>query len=507
MAERRKIKIIQWIIIIVLAVSVAVTLLFHEQQLCMGVKLISESKLEKYSSGLEIDLNEIVFQGESVAADVEERVIYISQSADSLWHSFALKGKLESRNPRHKLYFIKNEAMEELSDTVKKGVPLSLVILSGNTKEVIDVVISTLPILKLDGNIVGEDEEERDILKGKVSLWAGCDPGTGNYSVKTSELTWRKRGNITAREPKNSWKLKLWEKEEKRNLEFLGMGSDDDWILNSMVKDDTKIKEKLFMEMWNELSETTEYNLKMSTGEYVEAVINGDYMGLYLLQRRLDAKYLDLDEDKILLKATQNWATTTEEAYEIVQGAEKSEEIYAFMQRIFELSDCSSINVDNLIDVNIILLLMNAVDNGGYKNMYFLLEESAEGYDITLIPWDTDVALGIVWIVEADDFAYDYQRALIDYAQRRETKSVKETEPKYDEKIYLRWEELKKTNFSLENIYQKVDSIEETITFSSSMDRETERWEYKYAGEDNIDNLKNFIKERQEQMDIIYALE
>ena len=74
------------------------------------------------------------------------------------------------------------------------------------------------------------------------------------------------------------------------------MGADDDWILNSLTMDDTRIREKLFMDLWNLNVEKTDYNFKMSTGEFVEVVMNGKYYGLCLLQRRLDAKYLELEK-------------------------------------------------------------------------------------------------------------------------------------------------------------------------------------------------------------------
>ena len=70
------------------------------------------------------------------------------------------------------------------------------------------------------------------------------------------------------------------------------MGSDDDWILNPMSLDDFKVKENLLMTLWNELAQENDWDVRMSTGNYCEIVMNGRYRGLYLLQRRIDRKYL-----------------------------------------------------------------------------------------------------------------------------------------------------------------------------------------------------------------------
>lgn len=507
MVDTKKIKILQWFLILFMFIGVSCIMLFQEKQSCMGVTLIDKSKLENYTNTLNVDFKDILFNGENVAVDVEKGIIYISQSGNQLSHNSVLQGVLETKIPEYRLYFLDNEEMKDIENTVRKGIPLSLAILNESEMQIVDVIISTLPILKISGEYMETDEEDRDIFNGSMSLFAGYDPTVQGYSVKTSELRWRKRGNITAREAKNSWKLTLTKNDENRNVELLGMGADDDWILNSMIKDDTKIKEKLFMELWNELADKEEYNYKMSTGEYVEVVINDKYMGIYLLQRRVDAKYLELENKDILLKATQNWAKTTEEAYEIINEVDDFEKVYGYMRNIFELTDCSDINVDNLIDVNIIILLMNGIDNARYKNMFFLLKEDADGYEVFLIPWDTDIALGLVWVNELDDYVYNYQVAMADYAQRRETESVKISEPDYDKKRYYRWEELKQNIFSSEYIVSKVETLEEVLNLSGSMQREIECWGYKYGGEDNIENLLSFIEERRKQMDVYYSLE
>lgn len=56
------------------------------------------------------------------------------------------------------------------------------------------------------------------------------------------------------------------------------------------------------MKLWNRLAEQSPWDYPMSSGAYCEVVLNGHYQGLYLLQRRVDRKYLGLSDGQILLK-------------------------------------------------------------------------------------------------------------------------------------------------------------------------------------------------------------
>lgn len=76
----------------------------------------------------------------------------------------------------------------------------------------------------------------------------------------------------------------------------MGIRNDDDWILNSLYADNTRLRDKLCMDLWQE---TGAYdnpygkNFGMQ-GEYVEVLINDSYTGLYLLTHPIDRKQLGL---------------------------------------------------------------------------------------------------------------------------------------------------------------------------------------------------------------------
>ena len=275
------------------------------------------------------------------------------------------------------------------------------------------------------------------------------------------------------------------------------------WILNSMVLDDTRMKEKLFMDLWNQIANGSKHNYKASNGNYVEVVVNGDYRGVYMLQRRLDDKYLALGEEDVLLKAGGYDKETVEEAYELVSNLSETSQIYSFMQQILTGSDCSDINIENLIDINIMLQLVSARDNYDMLNMYYVLKEDADDYEIFLVPWDTDQSMGVVY-KGGDGFTYDYQLAMEEMGERCETEAVRRIIYQYDDMAKNRWNYLKKSIISEHNIFPMIESMEEALENSGALYRDRDKWDLLYGGQDNVKNMKKFLIERCDVLDNYY---
>ncbi len=481
------------------------TFLFLERQHCMDVPLILESKVYEYTKVSTLDISQLSFNGEKVAADMANNTIYISQASGKLSHYSSLQGELRSTNPAYTLFFVKNNVLNDIASAVESGTPLSLVIVEGNLCQYVNVVITTLPVLNIDGEVTHKDEEGRDVLSGSATLWSGFDPYTKAYSTISSDLQWHVRGNTTAGQPKNPWKLSFKnENGDNKDLNLLGLGEDDDWILNSLTMDDTRIKEKLFIDLWNTMASETDYNYKMSSGEYVEVVINGKYLGLFLLQRRLDAKYLELSDEDVLLKVTYYQATSAEEAYEFVTPKVNTEEIYAIMQRVLDEKEPSSYNLYNVIDTNLMLQMSNARDNFSLKNMYHVLKKTDYGYEHFLVPWDTDQSFGVVWKPNIE-FCYDGQQSLEEFSNRMETPALQGTYPEYQQKAIERWNYLRQTILTEENIHAHIDELCGKLSTSGAIARDVSLWSNRYGGDDTVSALKEFVRARLAFVDEHYS--
>lgn len=377
---------------------------------------------------------------------------------------------------------------------MRNGKPLTLLIKCGESYQKVNLVITTLPIMYLDYESTAEDDEGREINNGKMSLWE-------DHWTTACSAEWRLRGNSTRTYPKKAWKLNLRkENGENENKDLLGLGSDDDWILNPMSMDDTKIKERLSQELWNQLASESDYNFQMSQGEYVEVFINGAYQGIYMLQRRVDAKYLNLDgKEDILMKGVNTWeAAAISEGYEIVYTPFDNEETYRHLEKALNFQDEYGINIDNFIDVQLLLQFLSGADNYGYKNMFYALLKTDEVYEMYLIPWDTDLSLGVTW-------GYNYEKSLNEIIERQELEKVRKQVADVDVRIASRWKELRKSIYSEENIFGVFENIVLELGASGAIERDQACWGLLHEEEDNMENLQSFIKERLEFLDEYYS--
>lgn len=255
--------------------------------------------------------------------------------------------------------------------------------------------------------------------------------------------------------------------------------------------DDTFVKEKMVQTLWSQLISKTDYNYKMSQGEYVELFINGAYQGIYLLQRRIDAKYLELDKEKdVLLKGINTWeAASIQDAYEIISTPLEYEESYEMLKQTMAFEDGNTTNTSNFIDVSLLLQFISGIDNYGYKNTFYVLKDKKDSYELYFVPWDTDLSLGVTW-------GYDYEESMNEIIERYELPAMKRNVDVLDVKFAQRWKELRQGIYSEENVLRLYKELTEQLSNSGAIERDEEQWGLHHEGEDNWENLECFIKER-----------
>lgn len=386
---------------------------------------------------------------------------------------------------------------QNLKQAVAQGHAFSLVVDEGTRNRVYQVVFTTLPLLRLDGSNTEEDAES---FYGDLCLWNG-----GEELPSVSDVAFHIRGVSSKTQPKKSWKLSLKDGNgKKQNLSLLGMGSDDDWILNAMMFDDAKVKEKFLSELWNKMAENAEWDYPMTTCEYVEVVYNGTYHGLYLLQRRVDKKYLQISGQDALLKGSNVWtAPTIQQAFSIKNTDLPEESVWKLLEGYYSKTDASIVNPDNYADVSILLQFGSLGDNSGYKNMYYLLRKEQEKYCLYLIPWDTDMGLGVTWTTYID---YDYDVSMSKIVKRNEYNAVAAAYPDLDARIAERWKQLRQKELSEENVRNLLETQIDLVTSSGSIDRDHAKWGLKYEGKDDSHAaVLRFVQERLQKLDEYYS--
>ena len=471
---------------------------------CMGVPVVSEQDIQKMMVQ-PVDLDNIVMQGDyQTPYDSAGRKIYLSCSVDEQTKYYELEGQLKSALPAYDLYFLWEEGFENLQESIRYGCKFTLYAIDaqGNYSSYY-VIFTTLPVLEMHGECTGIDERERELYYGEMTFWEPKSEKKNRLPVQKSQIEWHVRGYSSMSFLKKSLRLSLKDENgEGENLSLAGLSVDDDYILNPMWFDDVKVREKLAIDLWNEMAEQKNSSLKMSGGEYCEVIINGKYEGLRLLQNKIEKKYLKLDTEDMLLKGQNvnpSVGRKLQEAYEVIYSADE-QAAYEAMGGLFTEQDFSSLDLENWIDTQLLILFGNMKDNLNYKNIYYVLKE-ADGKDkLSMIPWDTDMSFGVYWI-DGSGFQYVPESVeIIEY--RMEYEALKSQYPDLDERMAKRWRELRQNVFSAENILGKIDAYRYTALMSGAADRDFNMlgW-YSWGGQDTPENLKIYIENRLDILD------
>lgn len=508
--ERRK--RLTWFLILTIAFLVMV-LFFNkrEENYCLGVPTISQEKLNDYSPMNGISLSTLTINDEPVAADLASNTIYLSQYAGNLSRYRDLKGNIESVDRNVQLYFLEDNALKNLETSVSESCPLTLVAVHQGGYQLINVVITTLPLIVIDGFAMEQDEMFGDYL-GHFTIHCGFDPSFGGPSFQSSEVIWHRKGQLSAYDPKGSFKLSLKDEQlQNKDLNLLGLGSDDDWILNGMVFDDTRLKEKFAMDLWNTMAEYLDYEDKMSCGEYVEVIMNGEYRGLYLLQRRVDAKYLELDDRDILLKGySMNYLPLTGVSSfalyetELISSPYSLEESNELLFNIIDRLEGGKVELEHYLNVNLFINYIVGADNSLGKNIYYLLKYTDEGYLLYLIPWDTDMTFGVFWKSPEIPLYYDLDSQLQRTIYRYDSSRIQEYYEDFNTALSERWKRLRETIYTRDNVVSLLQHHMDTLSKSGALERDFQKNEIRFDGKDNWENLFYFITERLNVMDILY---
>lgn len=496
----KKLRIAAFILLVLILCTAYIYVCANELKECMGVPILSDTT--EYTNYQYTDFSgRITHYGKPAAIDTATSTIYISQNFEKNTDYVDFEGALLLDDALHKMYFAPDEKFSDISAAAGEGHPFRLIITDGSSEYMeYSVIFTSLPVVSVSGDFAymreaepGEEEQPVEIFAGNMTVWTPYDPELKGYTAKSSALEWHVRGNSAAEHAKKPWKFALKDSDGgNADLNLFGLGADDDWIFNAIAYDHTRLREKLFIGLWNDMAENTDYNDKMTDGQYVEVVMNGEYHGLYIVQRRIDAKYFGLSEHDILLKGKRSLdVVNVRNAYEIVHTNLEEDYIYLLMENIFNQSDLTSLNLKNYIDTNMFLQLSFARDNNLFNNVYYVLRASITGYKTTLTLWDTDISFG--------KYTYnylDYETCLNHDMERRDTDRMRLLYPDYDLQAYERWCQLRGSVFSEEYILNKIDSLMAEITCTASLERDHEKWGVSPDDPDNVELIRKYISNK-----------
>ncbi len=499
MSKRRPIARILFLVSLVLLLGGISRFTRQERSTCLGLSFLEEAPEEgRYAYRDYSDY--LLFSGEKAPIDVESSTIYISQSLSAATTFADLQGYLTCELPGIRMYFLQDPLFDDLTAAAAESHPFSLIVHAGDSFMRYQVIFTTLPVFSIEDPDHTELQEKGVYAYGTFRAWTPEDPELNGYTVKSTPVRWNLRGGTATVMPKKSIKLTLQKSDgTKRNMALLGMGSDDDWILNPMSLDDFKVKENLLMTLWNELAQENDWDINMSIGNYCEVVMNGRYRGLYLLQRRVDRKYLGLEPNQILFKGEGGPAENMEKpaGYSIVYSTKTESETYDLWMDIRANRFGKCVNLLNYADVSLFVQFGYMQDNSLFRNIFYLLTPKDGDYELQLILWDTDMSMGLV-----KDFAYNYEESIHTLLNRADYVKVQAAHSDLDQVVAERWFELRQSTFSEEHLVSTLHRLTGQIDASGSLLRDRALWG-KYVS--SPVPLETFFHDRLEFLDGYYA--
>ena len=330
-----------------------------------------------------------------------------------------------------------------------------------------------------------------------------------NHSVIYSKANLQIRGHDSSIYDKKSYKLSLMKKEKnslvKNNIKLLGMYKDDDWVLDAMYIDYSKIRNKLSSDLWRMITDQNILN-----GNYVELFIDNDYKGLYLLKEFINKESLNLESNGSLFKAVLYLTVDdtninyVHDKYFLLKNPDFSnnssnhilnvlDNYYSCISTGCDISDLilNEYDIDNFLNYKVFISLIKGVDNNEHNNYYLAMANNNS--KIIKVPWDMDLSFGFTFLRKNDYQDVKNMGFALYY----------ENSPVLNDLIKERYWDVRRNKLSPEDLKVLVDTYKNEIMNSGSLYRDSERWNVDVK-ESEFDNIIDWIYRRFEFLDEFY---
>lgn len=305
---------------------------------------------------------------------------------------------------------------------------------------------------------------------------------------------------------KKSMRLELLNKSGEDKQALLGMQKDGDWLLLSLYNEQMRVESASAAELWRSLGHPGPWQ------QPVEVFLNGSYMGVYGLMRKVDKKLLGIGEDGEIYKGIYWTETSTYRAQPLYDTAttlwEGFEAIYpeqpdwgqlaAFLAFITQEDStkvrcCYQQKFDEsvLVDYFLYMNTLRLVDNSG-KNLFLYRNDTNSVY--SWFPWDLDGGFGNYYDGTYNEVATGiigngiYDRLVGDSL--------------FASKLRTRWQELRAGPFATDSLLSLLENHRKVLQESGVYGRETPIWENVHT---DMEPYRAWINARLVYLDGIFA--
>lgn len=494
-------------------------------------------KRQEYAQALidkkkrDFDPSTIRFEGNIVPFDSKTDTVYIPQDCGSA----SWTGSLSCEVPYTGIYILDSNGIDK-QKCIEEGSAFKTALVSGDSYMECDLVFTGLPAVCMQSR-----KDRAEIGKEYSGMICVLDPYREEY--QEAVCSFHIRGATSTLFDKKSYRVELTETTSKSDkYSFLGLRTDDDWILNSMCTDKSLAREKICYDLWERLNAMEKQPVASSKIEYCELFLNNEYMGVYGLMYPVDRKLMEMQPGDLLYKVN-TWYEEMEIAGCLTDHNGKNEiynkngtvyleikypkgiknaciydpfELYQDM--VFETGDLTemrkagiSLNMDNFILHELFCEMTRAGDNT-WKNMFIAAyRNNSGGYTLSETIWDLNYSFGdcFTWdpdngnTVFLEDSVNEYKlRYDRDYGYNTLVKAVAGLR----EDTASKWSEWRSEGISPEYVNALFEKERDYLKSSGAFERNADRWsgpdpEAAYSG------IGEWIRGRFLFMDKMYSYE
>lgn len=505
----------KWVLWISICLLIAVSLfcLFGVERSGIRYELGTEKKIEKIKteskSNEELNL-ELTFNESALPYDSTSHTFFLPLSMEETWETGSIEG-MANDSPAVVL-FEEDFGRESKLTLMAEDHAIPFLAYAESGYQTYYLKITGVSVISFAGT---EYTSAGGLPVFSLDVY---DASTKKDWVTSCYTTSALHGNTSLAYEKKSLRLKLLSEKDgsfsKQNENLLGLREDDDWILNSLYADSSRIRDKLAIDLWQETGAgDNPYHRSFGTdAEYVEVFVNDNYQGLYLLMYPIDAKQLGMEKTSTQLEAGE---TVVERLYKkkytalwneadftgelpdpnmpdyrggfYVKGdtvlsdlteweplrmlaACISSEDSAFAEEITALVDQKS-TVDNWLFYQAI----GGFDNLN-KNVYYAARKEGGAYKGYFIPWDLNISFGVVYAENpyycATDTSTVNQVIAWQPGQRMIEGNVAQSAVLAD----TTWQSWREGVFSDAALLERIEALEGYVKESGAFTREQNRW-------------------------------
>lgn len=471
--------------------------------------------LATHSQAEEPFFTELAFSGEQLPYDRNTSTFYLPLNMETdTWES----GQLTSLASGVSLIFEEDFTGADKQEAIKNGTKFRFYAVRDGEYQECWLTVTGLPVVSIET----EADADAEIFGGSAYFW---DSSTKVDWTSSSILEANIRGNTSRTYEKKGYKLSL--KKQNKNGEIVedkkslfGLRNDDEWLLNAMYSDSSKIRDKLSADIWAEIGAYQEefpeayFGTRMT---YVEVFFNHEYWGLYVLMEPVDSKQLDRTkegeggQEEYSYKSVTPQDVSTEEllnqeAYgETLSGFELKgnhtvidrtswEPLLSYLE-LRDLSDDEAFAAaaseltdrEGALDIWIYLQAVLGIDNRG-KNMYYVAKNRGNRQVVYFAPWDMDITWGDALSEGTGDNVWDVGLFTALYSERINwsfgDRLIELDVDGSCDYVSERWKELRQGVLSDESLTEEIDGLIHQVRDSGALERDAERWPDSNSGQD-----------------------